>query len=228
MNDQDLITTMRESFTDVQSATPVERIVSRSRAIRARRRMTGAVAVAGAAGTAVALIPAAAAKPAPTAVATHTTAYVVRHVTAALDAMPGGTIVATQRVPVRGPGMDGWTYDGRRVRHETLTGSGQPLSDSGISFSSSPSGVTRVSSVDYQNKTWWRSTEPYADGTLPPTPAWTCSNVGTDDIVENPHEMATQLRTALSCGDLKITGSGTAGGVRAVELSGRLVTVTPP
>jgi len=62
MNDQDLITTMRESFTDVQSATPVEQIVSRSQVIRARRRIPVAVAVvavAAAAGTAVALIPAA-------------------------------------------------------------------------------------------------------------------------------------------------------------------------
>jgi hypothetical protein len=39
MNDHDLITAVRDSFTDVHSATPVERIVSRSRAIRNRRRV---------------------------------------------------------------------------------------------------------------------------------------------------------------------------------------------
>jgi hypothetical protein len=56
MNDDELITSVRESFTGVRSATPVERIVSRSRAVRARRRtpaLAGAAAVL--AGTAVAV-----------------------------------------------------------------------------------------------------------------------------------------------------------------------------
>jgi hypothetical protein len=221
MNDHDLITAMRESFTDVQSATPVEQIVSRSRVIRARRRIPGAVAavaVAAAAGTAVALIPSGSAKPAP--VATHTTAYIVSHVTRALDAMPVGTILATQRTPARGPIMDGWTDEGDRARHETFTRAGQLLSDDGISFSSSAAGVTRQVSVDYQNKTWWRSVGPYVNGTPKFTKVWTCSNVGTDDIVGNPHDMAAQLRKALACGDLKVVGSGTLDGVPGVELSG--------
>ncbi|HTZ30414.1 MAG TPA: hypothetical protein VMC83_40865 [Streptosporangiaceae bacterium] len=222
MNDHDLMTAMRESFTDVQSATPVEQIVSRSKAIRARRRalpgVVAVVAVAAAAGTAVALLPSGPAKPAP--VATHTTAYVVSHVTRALDAMPDSTIMATQRVPVRGPIMDTWTDQGNRARHENFTRAGQPISDSGISFSSSPTGVTRIISVDYQNKTWSRSVQPYANGTPATTAVWTCSNVGTDDVVGNPHEMAAQLHKALSCGDLRVVGSGTVGGVSAVELSG--------
>jgi hypothetical protein len=221
MNDHDLITTMRESFTDVQSATPVERIVSRSKVIRARRRIPGAVAVvavAAAAGTAVALLPSGSAKPAP--VAMHTTAYVVSHVTRALDALPDSTIVAIQRVPVRGPIMNTWVDLGNRTRNEEFTRAGQLISDSGISFSSSPTGVTRLISVDYQNKTWSRSVQPYANGAPAPTPAWTCSNVDNDDIVLYPHEMASQLRKALSCGDLKVDGSGTVGGVPAVELSG--------
>jgi len=221
MNDQDLITTMRESFTDVQSATPVEQIVSRSQVIRARRRIPVAVAVvavAAAAGTAVALIPSGPAKPAP--VATHTTAYVVSHVTRALDAMPRGTILFTQRFPARGPIMDTWTDDGDRARHKDFTRAGQLISDSEISFSSSPTGVTRQTSVDYQNKTWWRSVGPYENGTPKLTKEWTCSNVGTDDIVGNPRDMAAQLRKALPCGDLKVVGSGTVGGVPAVELSG--------
>jgi len=62
MNDDDLITAVRDSFTDVHSATPVERIVSRSRAVRARRRIPGlaaALAVTAAAALAVtALLPA--------------------------------------------------------------------------------------------------------------------------------------------------------------------------
>jgi hypothetical protein len=56
MNDDELITSVRESFTGVRSATPVERIVSRSRTVRARRR-TPALAAAAAvlAGTALAV-----------------------------------------------------------------------------------------------------------------------------------------------------------------------------
>jgi hypothetical protein len=51
MNDDELMTdelmtTVRESFTAVRSDTPVERIVSRSRAVRARRRVPGVAGVA--------------------------------------------------------------------------------------------------------------------------------------------------------------------------------------
>jgi hypothetical protein len=67
MNDDELMTAVRESFTDLHSATPVERIVSRSRSrtVRARRRIPvlagalgGAAAVAGAAALAVTALPA--------------------------------------------------------------------------------------------------------------------------------------------------------------------------
>jgi hypothetical protein len=52
----ELITVVRESFTGVHTATPVEQIVSRSRAVRARRRVTGlAGVVALAAGAALAV-----------------------------------------------------------------------------------------------------------------------------------------------------------------------------
>jgi hypothetical protein len=61
MNDNELMTAVRESFTGVQSRTPVEQIVSRSRAVRARRRIPGAAGalavVAGAAVAATALVP---------------------------------------------------------------------------------------------------------------------------------------------------------------------------
>jgi len=56
MTDHDLITAVRDSFTGVHSDTPVEQIVRRSRAVRARRRvpaLTAAVAVAAAVGLAV-------------------------------------------------------------------------------------------------------------------------------------------------------------------------------
>jgi hypothetical protein len=62
MNDDELITAVRESFTDIHSSTPAEQIVSRSRTIRARRRIPGAAGalavVAGAALAVTTLLPA--------------------------------------------------------------------------------------------------------------------------------------------------------------------------
>ena len=62
MNDNELITALRQSFTDVHATTPVEQIARRSRVVRARRRIprvAGAAGVAGAAAlTAIALLPA--------------------------------------------------------------------------------------------------------------------------------------------------------------------------
>ncbi len=150
--------------------------------------------------------------------ATHTTAYVVSHVTRALDAVPGNTVVFTQR-----PGhIESWGDLKGQSRLESFTPAGQPISDSGISFSGPATRLTRTTTdVDYQNKTWWRSTSFYGNGNVPAT-AWNCSNVGTDDIDWNPREMAAQLHTALSCGDLKVVGGGTVGGAPAVKLSGSL------
>lgn len=60
MNDDELITAVKESVTDVHMTIPAERITSRSRAIRARRRipgLAGALAVIAAAAVAVAVLP---------------------------------------------------------------------------------------------------------------------------------------------------------------------------
>jgi hypothetical protein len=56
MNDDELITTLRESFTGVHATTPVEQIVSRSRRVRARRRDPRVAGAAGAAGAVLAVI----------------------------------------------------------------------------------------------------------------------------------------------------------------------------
>jgi hypothetical protein len=226
MNDHDLITAMQESFAEVVSTTPVEQIVSRSKAIRARRRIPGAVAavaVAAAAGAAVALIAPGSAKPAP--VVTHSTAFVVSHLTRALDAMPSNTVVVTQMTTVPASGssvdpMEMWSDENQsRLEHFTLAG--QPVSVRGISIGSSSSATqvpNTVTVVDYQNKTWWRSTS-YLPKSKPET-VWNCSNADEDDIRLNPHEMADQLHTALSCGELKLVGSGTINGVPTLKLSG--------
>jgi hypothetical protein len=59
MNDNDLITVVRESFTRVHTTTGVEQIVSRGRVVRARRRIPqlgGALAVAAGAGLAASML----------------------------------------------------------------------------------------------------------------------------------------------------------------------------
>ena len=61
MNDSELITAVRESVADVHTATPVEQIQSRGRAVRARRRISAlaaALAAAAAAVIAVTVLPA--------------------------------------------------------------------------------------------------------------------------------------------------------------------------
>jgi hypothetical protein len=223
MNDHDLITTMRESFTDVRSATPVEQIVSRSQVIRARRRIPGAVAivaVAAAAGTAVALIPAGSVKPA--GVTTQTTAYVVSHVARALDAMPGHAVVATQWTPSGSTDLrDSWTNGAGGSRQEVFTAAGQPLSQRGISFSGSAGRMTsKVTVVNYQERTWWSKVNQFAGARTAPKITWTCGNAESVIATWNSGEMTGLLHTELSCGELKVTGHGMAGGIPTVTLSG--------
>jgi hypothetical protein len=61
MNDNELITVVRDSFAGVRTTTPVEQIVSRGRAVRARRRIPGLAGplavVAGAALAVITLLP---------------------------------------------------------------------------------------------------------------------------------------------------------------------------
>jgi hypothetical protein len=56
MNDYELMTVVRESFADVHSGTAVERIVGRSRAVRARRSVAGMAAALGAAAAVAAAV----------------------------------------------------------------------------------------------------------------------------------------------------------------------------
>ena len=92
MNDSELITAVRESVADVHTITPVEQVIGRGHAVRARRRTRGlAAALAAAAGAAfavTALLPAS--HPASNQPRTRLTAWTV-------SKQPGGDISITIR-----------------------------------------------------------------------------------------------------------------------------------
>jgi hypothetical protein len=104
MNDHDLITAVRDSFTDVHSHTPVERIVTRSRAVRARRRIPALAAAL--AGTAAAVVAVTSLLPGPQAGGGLTAAHSLRaRLLAAIDAARGDVLSAQGRPS--GPGQHG-------------------------------------------------------------------------------------------------------------------------
>jgi hypothetical protein len=104
MNDHDLITAVRESFTDVHSATPVEQIVSRNRAIRARRRVPAPAAAL--AVTAAAVVAVTSLLPGPQAGGGLAAAHSLRaRLLAAIDAARGDILSAQGRPS--GPGQHG-------------------------------------------------------------------------------------------------------------------------
>ena len=109
MNDDDLITAVRDSFTDVHSDTPVERIVIRGRAVRTRRRhvLRGGLAL-GAAGAVAAAAVIAAVAHGPASKATPITAPALRaRLLAAIDTA-SGDILYTGGGPA--PGGGNWQY----------------------------------------------------------------------------------------------------------------------
>jgi hypothetical protein len=127
MNDHDLMTAVRDSFTDVHSATPVERIVSRSRAIRNRRRipaLSAALAVTVAAVVAVTSLVAGSQAGGGVSI-THS---LRARLLAAIDAARGDILVAQDRPS--GPGQNGgsdqtlthpwYPRTGQQVRIHTL------------------------------------------------------------------------------------------------------------
>jgi hypothetical protein len=105
MNDDDLITAVRDSFTDVHSDTPVERIVTRGRAVRARRRHVLRAGLAlGAAGAVAAAAVIAAVAHGPATKATPIAAPALRaRLLAAIDTA-SGDILYTHGGPAPGGG----------------------------------------------------------------------------------------------------------------------------
>jgi hypothetical protein len=224
MNDQELATAVRQSVDGARLDIPEEQILARSRAIRAARRRRVAAAViaivtAGAASAAAIVIPGSAAP------AVQDTAYVVSHVTQALDSVPAGTILFLQSART-GPGsvVTDWWGRGLADRTEEFR-AGQLVSESG----SAVTGTTRTAVyVNYQYRIWSRS----AGHLIPPSaaaraaararnaamPACDSANPGFG-IPDNASMMAASLRDWVSCNWLKADGTAPIGGVTAIRLT---------
>ncbi|MCW2936655.1 MAG: hypothetical protein JWM19_7617 [Actinomycetia bacterium] len=180
-----------------------------------RARVTAALTTLPVAAAAIA---AAVFLPGPAAPATQDTAYVVSHVTQALDAMPADTIMFGHRTWNTGPVPveDTWT-NGSQVRIKVFTRAGQLAYDAEEVDSRTASTLTRIT-VNYLDKTWSRYVGP--GPTQAPTPSFTCASVILSDtaLFNDPSQMAAWLRAGLSCGTLKADGTATVDGVTAIKL----------
>jgi len=182
--------------------------------LRRRARRTRVTAALTALPVAAAAIAAAVFLPGGPAVpATQDTAYVVSHVTQALDAMPANAILFTQTT-VNGTVMDKWSRTGQ-WRVEGFTQAGQLEYVAGQATTSTT--VTSVS-VSYLHKTWSRAASPAS--ATGPAPSFTCGSAELDNdaVLFDPRLMAAWLRASVSCGTLKAGGTATVDGVTDIKL----------
>lgn len=224
MNDQELTAAVRESVGGVRMSIPEEQITSRGRAIRAARRRSMAVGATAVVSAGAAAIAAAVVLPGPASPAVQhaqDTAYVISHVTRALDAVPASTIFFMQSTN-RAAVTDEWARGGN-ARIERMTPAGQPVSETGLAGTSTT--VTTVV-VNDQDKTWSRS-----DKSLGQVPAAAQANAARNaaspacdsrhgfTITDNASNMAASLRAWVSCGELKASGTASVDGVTDITLT---------
>jgi hypothetical protein len=223
MNDQELTTAVRQSVAGARMSVPEEQISSRSRAIRAGRRrrvtagVTAAVSAGAAAIAAAVFLPGSAA---PTAQHAQDTAYVISHVTQALDAVPADTIFFLQAtIGPHSVVADTWARGGQ-MRIERMTPSGQLASESGYAGTSTT--VTTVL-VNYQDRTWSRSArvlDPQAAAAnARAAVSSACDSPDGFAIPANASKMAASLRAWVACGRLKADGTASVDGVTAIKLT---------
>lgn len=190
---------------------PAPDMLAALRRRRARRaRITAALTalpVAAAASAAAIVLP-----HQPSTPTAQDTAYVVSHVTQALDAMPADTVTYRSTEEPNGNVIDSW-FSSSGSRIEFLTQTGQPTADNVTTFTRTTSTSVHV---NYQNKTWSRSV---GAGYVAPAAHFTCAEASAVENFGNPSLMAAFLRTKVSCGDLKADGTATVNGVKTIKLS---------
>ncbi len=223
MNDQELTTAVRESVDGARMSVPEEQIVSRGRAIRAARRRrvaagVTAVATAGAAAIAAALV-----LPGPAVPATQDTAYLVSHVTQALDSVPASTILLVHATTGQHSDVTDTWGRGQTARGEVFTPAGQLASDWG--FAATSTTLTSVY-VNYRDRTWSRWAGPLgmvpaiaATDPIPPSVLARTDPTASFAMTDNASRTAAYLRALVSDGMLKADGTATVGGVTAIKLT---------
>jgi hypothetical protein len=223
------------------------------RAARHRRRRRIATAAAGAAATAGAVLAGVAvAGPVPAAPGgqqAQTAAYVVSRTESAVAAVSSQDLVESDRVTTYGSAvypLDDervgrnlfldlfgfsrtgagrsavWVY-GQQFKVGDYTSSGQLASIIGIAADQQQ---VQLTTVDYQKRTWHRSTWRQPGQLHAPEPG--CANTWNLHLFAQGDVVA--LRMALSCGDYTVAGTQRVDGVEAVELkpapSARMFAVT--
>jgi hypothetical protein len=196
-----------------------------SRRYRRRRATIAAVAAAGtAAVTALAVIVVTLAVPGSgtTPPVDRTTAYVVGHVTNALESLAPSTILFEKTTHLKPGSGEGWEQSWSTLsttRDQTFTTAGQLKGDESLTETAT---TTTHLVVDYQAKTWSRIT-----AVLPPESASpsqsppSCASGAPNGWDPDPRGEAAELRTAVSCGFLTAAGGGLVDGVNTIKLSER-------
>ena len=237
---EDLLREGMERFTaDLRAPAGLTRLVARRHRRRVALRSTTAVAAAaaGAVALAVAVLPVAGHGIDGSAV---DAAYVVKHVTSALSAAEPGEI-AQMKVTTSGPALPGGTAavttseewsNGDQWRSVLYSSAGHQVFDEGFSTAS---GFTLVS---YPARIWTR--EPGLGRSATPSLGSLSGRRGCGPVVgafpllfrlglpgtgssasSLPTTVATELRTAVSCGTLAVAGRQRVDGIEAIELTSR-------
>lgn len=196
-----------------------------SRRYRRRRATAAAIAAAGtAAATGLAVVIVALAAPGSGTMppVDRTTAYVVGHVTTALDSLAPSTILFDKTTYLHPDSGLQPSYDWSTVhttRDEQFTQAGRLITDESLTETAT---TTTHLIVDYQRKTWSQVT-----AVLPPESASpsqsppSCASGAPNGWDPDPRGEAAELRTAVSCGFLTTADGGLVDGVNTIKLSER-------
>jgi hypothetical protein len=187
---------------------------------RRRRRIAGRVVAAGTAAAAAGAIVAVGTTGASPPVRAFTTAYVVRHVEAALDAAAAADDIVYQRIT--GGSREIWTYRGPSglLSRNAVFWHGQLVIDSGQVVT--PAGGTAIN-VIYSTRTWYTAKIPAGSPLLRvmpynPSPQTSCRARMSLDFNQPVQVLTANIRRALACGQLTDEGTQHVDGVAAIKL----------
>lgn len=216
---------LRAAMARLPAQVPADLVENVSRRYHRRRVTMAALAAAGTAavtGLAVIVVTAIVPGSETTPPVDRTTAYVVDHVTNALESLAPSTILfdkTTYLHPDSGllPSY-GWSTV-HTSRDEQFTQAGRLVTDESLTETAT---TTSHLIVDYQRKTWSQIT-----AVLPPESASpsqsppSCASGAPNGWDPDPRGEAAELRTGVSCGFLTATGGGMVDGVNTIKLSER-------